>query len=195
MPIYCLAIHPGKSTLSIFSEIKSKLRSGLGKYYGSVNSQAHMTLILFVASEEDYPQILEEFRRVLISLAPFDIDLKNFGDFSSAISCIFYAKPAKASAIQIRKYCRIIEKKFDKTIKKKCNDWQVRALISPHMTIARELTREEISLAYKLFANGFLHSFSCSSFAIRKFNELIGQYEVIDEIPFLGGRQMRLSFC
>lgn len=68
MAIYCLAISPDDVTIKLFQKFKGKLRARLNRHYGSVNSMAHMTLIFFVASEENYPLILTEFKKVLTSL-------------------------------------------------------------------------------------------------------------------------------
>ncbi|MCF0062524.1 2'-5' RNA ligase family protein [Dyadobacter chenwenxiniae] len=198
LSVYTLAISPDDRIIGLVTELKKRLEKHLGRNYGSVNSLAHVTLILFVAYEDDYPVILDEFKRVLAGIAPLEIGFSGFGDFSKSHPCTFFVKPDDSSKDEIVACCQTIGLNFHKFIKQRFTDrWDIKGRVQPHMTIGRDLIFEEISLSYSLFTEDFNEHFTCNSFVIRKFNPGKGQYEIIDTIPLLGneymvGQQMRL---
>jgi len=196
--VYTLAISPDERIIGLVRMLKRRLQKHLGRNYGSVNSLAHVTLILFVAYDDDYPPILTEFKRVLAGLTPFDVGLSGFGDFSKAFPCTFFVRPDEYSDGQIIECCKTIGTNFNKFLKRRYTDrWEIVGRTEPHLTIARDLLLEEIKASYSLFTEGFDEHFTCDSFVIRKLNVGKGQYEIIDTIPLLGheymvGQQMRL---
>ncbi len=151
-----------------------------------------------MASDDDYHIILAEFERVLAGLAPLEMELSGFGDFSDRPECTFYIKLGDESAQQIARYCKSIGTNFNKLLRQRCTDrWDTVGRKKPHMTIARELTLEEIKVSREFFAETFTEQFTCNSFVMRKFNEGKRRYEIINTIPLLGheymvGQQMRL---
>ncbi|MCF2487646.1 2'-5' RNA ligase family protein [Dyadobacter sp. CY347] len=198
LSVYTLAINPDERIIELVRTLKKRLDEHLGRRYNSVNSFAHVTLILFVATEDDYPIILAEFKRVLAGLAPLEIGLSGFGDYSDRPECTFYIKPDDGSVEQISEYCKSIGANFNKLTKQRCTDrWDVVGRKKPHMTIASGLTLEEIKQSHDYFTETFAEHFTCNSFVMRKFSEEKRQYEIIDTIPLLGheymvGQQMRL---
>jgi len=57
--------------------------------------------------------------------------------------------------------------------------------VDPHMSIARQLTPEQINVAVELFSNrSFDIKFICDNLAIRKFNPGIKQYEFYKRFDF-----------
>lgn len=198
LSVYTLAISPDERIAGLVGMLKKRLQKHLGKDYGSVNSFAHVTLILFAACDDDYPPILAEFKRVLAGLTPFDVGLSGFGDFSKIYPCTFFLKPDAYSNAQIIECCKTIGTNFNKFLKQRHTDrWEIVGRTAPHLTIARDLTPEDINACYSLFTEVFEKHFTCNSFVIRKLNLAKGQYEIIDTIPLLGheymaGQQMRL---
>ncbi|MCF2504842.1 2'-5' RNA ligase family protein [Dyadobacter sp. CY107] len=198
LSVYTLAISPDERIIGLVKKLKKRLEKHLGRNYGSVNALAHVTLILFVAYEDDYPPILAEFKRVLAGLTPFKVGLSGFGDFSKTLPCTFYIKPDECSNGQIIECCKTIGTNFNKFLKRRYTDrWEIVGRTDPHLTIGRELVLEEIEASYALFTEDFTEHFTCNSFVIRKLNLGKGQYEIIDTIPLLGheymvGQQMRL---
>ncbi|MCF2518680.1 2'-5' RNA ligase family protein [Dyadobacter sp. CY351] len=196
--VYTLAINPDERIIRLVKTLKRRLKTHLGRSYGSVNSLAHITLIVFVASEDDYQMILAEFKRVLAGLAPLEIELSGFGDFSEQPECTFYIKPGDESVQQIARYCKSMGANFNKLLRQRCTDrWDTIGRKKPHMTIACELTLGEIKASYEFFSGTFTEQFTCNSFVMRKYNEEKRQYEFMDTIPLLGheymvGQQMRL---
>ncbi|MCE7066115.1 2'-5' RNA ligase family protein [Dyadobacter sp. CY326] len=198
LSVYILAISPDDRVTGLVRNMKKRLQKHLGRDFGSVNSLGHISLILFVAHEEDYPPILKEFQRVLAGLAQFDVNLSGFDDFSDRPECTFFIEPHPNSVYDIVEYCKTIGANFNKFLKRKYIDhWDVVGRKRPHMTIARDLVETEIQKAYALFDEDFTEEFRCTSFTIRKFDNVKKQYQIIDSIPLLGhkymvGQQMRL---
>ncbi|NIJ55021.1 2'-5' RNA ligase family protein [Dyadobacter arcticus] len=198
MSEYTLVISPDQRVTGLVRKLKKRLQERLGRNYGSVNSLGHITLIYFLAHDEDYPLILEEFKRVLAGLAPFKVGLSGFDAFTDRPECVFYVKPDDDSADRVLAQCKEIGTNFSKFLRRNYTDkWDIVARKSPHMTVGRDLTKLEIEECRALFTESFIESFQCNSFVIHKLNEERGQYDVIDAIPLLGheymvGQQMRL---
>lgn len=181
---YSLAIMPPTAIAEQVKTLKLALREAIGKNYGSLNAEAHISLDSFEASETNYPFVLAEYQRILSGLTPFDIALSGFGHFDSYYPA-FYIQLVEQSQENIRSHCDVIRKEFSKPIKKQyVRKWADESR-SPHLTVGRRLTTEWIEIAYGLFKE-FEQRFSCDSFVIRKYEEKRRQYDVIDTIPLLG---------
>ncbi|MCE6987598.1 2'-5' RNA ligase family protein [Dyadobacter sp. CY323] len=198
MSVYTLVISPDERIVGLVRTLKKRLQQQLGRNYGSVNSAAHMTLILFLAHDENYPLILAEFKRVLAGLAPFQVALSGFGEFADRPECVFYIQPDDDSVDIILERCKEMGTNFSKFLRRTHTDkWDIVGRKKPHMSVARSLTKSELDVCKELLNEDFVAEFQCNAFAIRKLNEEKGQYEIVDIIPLLGheymaGQQMRL---
>jgi 2'-5' RNA ligase len=197
--VYTLAIIPDERITGLVGKLKKRLGEELGRSYGSLHSLAHISLFVFLAGEDDYPVILAEFKRILAGLQSFEVRLAGFGDFSDKPECTFYIKPDPDSDAQIAACCNKVQANFSKFLRRTVTEkW--RKLVTggdSHMSIARELSKPETTLCYQLFTEVFDESFPCNAFVVRRLNEKLGQYDIIDTIPLLGheyiaGQQMRL---
>lgn len=182
---YSLAIMPSLPIHEDVRGFKQKLRDVIGKSYGSVNADGHISLDGFDAAEVDYPLILAEYKRLVSQLTPFQLNFSGFADFDRANFSAFYIKPTEDSCNAICERTQAIMKGFDKKFKKQYMQKWADESKNPHMSIGRRLTREWIALAYSIFT-GYEAGFLCESFAIRKYNEKRRQYEVIDTIKLEG---------
>lgn len=195
---FSLAISPDADIIASIQELKNRLRKDLNRNYVSSNSLAHITLFTFYAGMEEYPLILEEFRRILSGLAPFDLKFFGFASFPPKPLQTFYVKPEDASSKIIINNCATINATFRRSLKRNhLKNWKNKAFKDPHMSIGHELTEAEISKCNDMASEGFCKSFLCKSFVIRRFNVDKRQYDIIDQIPLLDqqyvvGRQLTL---
>ena len=67
-----------------------------------------------------------------------------------------------------------------------------------HISIGRKLSKEQIDISKNIFSNEKL-DFLCDRIALRKYNDKIKQFEVVQIFPFLGEesseKQLKLEFC
>ncbi|KQS27171.1 2'-5' RNA ligase [Dyadobacter sp. Leaf189] len=183
---------PSAAILQEVAEMKQQYRIATGKSYGSANAEAHISLDGFEASEEDYPYVLAEYRRIVSELDPFEIVFSGFNDFDRGNFSAFYVKLTEESSEDIRKRTAVVMKTFDKKIKKQYMRKWADESKNPHMSIGRRLSREWIALAYSIFTT-YEARFHCNAFAIRKYNDKRHQYDVVDVLPLLGAPAVQLD--
>ncbi len=184
LSVYSLAIMPSAPIALRVKEMKQAFRAKLGKSYGSVNSDAHISLDGFEADAAHYPVVLAEYRRLVSGLSPFRIAFSGLAHFEGYFQS-FYIQLAAASAETVRSHYGVISSGFSKSLKKQLiRKWTNESKV-PHMTIGRRLDTEAIQLAYSLFT-AFEDAFECEAFVIRKYDEKQRQYEVIDTLPLQG---------
>lgn len=180
---YTLVISPSAQIIALVRALKERLGITIGAHFGSKNSLAHMTLFVFFATEENYPKILAEFKRLLAVLEPFELVFSGFDQFSE--NGTFYVKPTGESSESIKSLCKYIQSNFNQSLKKQSLERWKGSFHTPHLSVARELSIDSLQIASKLFTE-FEQSYLCDSFVIRRFNESRGQYDIIDTIPLLG---------
>ena len=182
--LYSLAIRPDSAICLMVKEIKRLLRKLFGRHFGSANSEAHLSLFEFYATNSNYHIILNVLRKEIARLSSFEINFSKFDEFAG--SNTFFISPSEKSSKSIIQHCKQIKpvfydlKKSEQIIRYKDSSFK-----KPHMTVARQLTSELLNLAKESFIR-FEGTFMCDAFVIRKFNPQIGQYEVIDSLPMLG---------
>lgn len=167
--------------------MKRHLRAVLQTSFGSVNSDAHITVIKFFALENDLPIIAKELQSVIECLSPFTLQFNNYGDFPpsrSKSNGTFFVKPENDSGIEILNRGKMIDRNFKQLLKRRyTQEWSIECR-TPHMTIGRDLTWPFIQLAYAHFLD-FSAQFLCNAITLRKFNEVKRQYEVIHSFPLV----------
>lgn len=179
--IYSLAFRPGTRNLEDVKRLKMILRKILGVHYKSENSEAHISLLSYEATPAQHKLILFQLRKIIGQLSPFTIQYEGFGNFKSTL--LIKLKPE--SEITLKNYAKRIKKnirKYSSLIQNNGNN--------PHMSIARGLSDEQLILARQLPEERRSDD-QCDFFVIRKFNSIIGQYEVIATIPLLGNPNHR----
>lgn len=171
---YSIAICPPPETVEFVRGFKKELEARIGKY-PSRNSEAHITFNVFRADENElllWENYLTEF---CSKLKPFPIRLIAVGSFER--NGAFFLSPDKSSAQGLTS----LMQQFHQTAPGERDD----SLPEPHMSIARQLDKEQLRTAYDLFASRTLDiEFVCDNIAIRKFNPGIGQYEVYKRFAF-----------
>ena len=113
--VYSLAIRPDSAICLLVKEIKIRLRKLIGRHFGSANSEAHISLIEFIASDFDYRGILNALKIQVASLHSFEINFSKFDEFRH--SKTFVISLSTTSSKKIIRHCEQIGPVF-KNLKK-----------------------------------------------------------------------------
>ncbi|PJJ07301.1 2'-5' RNA ligase [Flavobacterium sp. 1] len=169
--LYSLVIHPPEDILILVKSMKEQLANEVG-WYNSKNSVGHITICEFKATETAIESIKKQISTLCDFLIPATVHLNGFGSFSNGA---FFIAPDNDS----KKDLKHIMKRFNKSLQiqdmKKSN--------SPHLSIARRLSPENLIKANQLFTAIDLH-FVCDRVVLRQFDENIKQFFVTDTFPF-----------
>lgn len=171
-PLYSIVIFPNPEQITLVKSYKQLLKDNIG-WFGSANSDAHITLINFENEFifELYINQIRIFCNTIISKKVIFKTLDSFGNTT------FYLAPDRDSQLYLDKI--IID--LHKYLNFKINN------VNSHLTIARGLNEEKMKLAFELFSNiEFNFEFICDAIYIRKFNEQTKQYsDVLEKINFM----------
>jgi 2'-5' RNA ligase len=174
---YSLAFRPEKATIEEVKVFKRILRNLLGVHYSSKNSEAHISLLAYQTSETQHELLLIHLKKIIAQLTPFQIQYDGLGTFKSTI----YIRLKDESAERLKNYVKRIKIQLGKrgrSLKNKSN--------TPHVTIGRELSEEQLITAAWHLSGATLPDDNCDCFVIRRFNEEKGQYDVIAIVPLQG---------
>lgn len=180
---YSIAIRPSQTIVDQVKGMKGDLKTAVGGFFNSVNSEAHISLFEFFAYERDYPLLLKMFRNIVEGLHPFEIEFNGFNHFPT--NGAFYVPPTPASSEAIVERCNQFKREANSKILKDYTEGWTELFGKPHMSIGRRLSPEWIEIAYSLFKE-YDAQFFCESIAVRKFNGERRQFDVIDTLPMLG---------
>lgn len=168
---YSLVIHPPEPILALVKSMKEQLFAKVGNF-GSKNSVGHITICNFETTEKGLENIINQIKKICNTLSPANVHLDKFGDYPNGA---FYISPDTDSI----KNLKHIMAQFNKSLRLpkmvKSND--------PHLSIARRLKPENLSIAKEMFTTVDLN-FVCDSVVLREFDPKILQYFVIDTFEF-----------
>lgn len=172
-PHYSVAICPPKDFTDLVKAMKLELAERIG-WFNSKNSEAHVTLNTFIADEAElliWKNYLTDF---CSSADPFEIRLVETGSYANGA---FYLAPDHESTenlVQLMKHFH-----HDAPLKPKTESRD------PHLSIARQLSREQLAEANELFGDKqFDLKFMCDNLAIRQFETKKKQYFVESRFMF-----------
>jgi 2'-5' RNA ligase len=181
---YSLAIMPFGAIAESVKRFKEKLKSEIGKSYGSWRAEAHISLDSFDADDACYPLVLAEYRRLVAKETPIEIAFSGFGHFDGFYPS-FHVKVTDDSKERIKTlYSRIRQGVNPQIRKSYMRKWADESK-EPHMTIGRKLQPQWIEKAYALFPH-FEEQYLCDQLVIRQFRTELKQYQVIDVLPMQG---------
>lgn len=145
--IYSLAFRPGTQNLEDVKRLKMILRKILGVHYKSENSEAHISLLSYKATPAQHELILFQLRKIIGQLSPFTIQYEGFGSFKNTLSTLntLIIKLNPESEITLKNYAKRIKKSIRKYSSLIQNNGD-----TPHMSIARGLSDEQLILARQL---------------------------------------------
>ncbi|MEC4005776.1 2'-5' RNA ligase family protein [Flavobacterium sp. SUN052] len=171
IPLYSIVIFPDPEQIMLIKSYKQLLKKNIG-WFGSVNSDAHITLINF-ENEFLFHLYINQIRQFCRTIIPKKVVFKTFESFGTST---FYIAPDKTSQFYLDKI--IVD--LHNYLNFKINNTHA------HLTIARSLDSYRIKSAFKLFSKTEINfEFLCDSIYVRKFNELNQQYsDIIEKIDF-----------
>ncbi len=183
---FSIIFRPSKETITLFRGFKIFLRQLVGSY-SSEKSEAHFTIIEFVADESVIP-IIEKYLRRFGSLykdgqygfSGFDI----FPETSEGmINGTFYAKPDELSKEKLIEMMKRFHLNFPLA-----KPYMVYRCYNPHMTLGRRLSSGQLSLALREFAKTKIEIFTNCTIAlrIRNINNKYEQFAIISQFEFTG---------
>ncbi|MES2239221.1 MAG: 2'-5' RNA ligase family protein [Bacteroidota bacterium] len=170
---YSLVISPSENNIAEVKAMKEALTKEIG-WYHSKNSLAHITINEFMASDSEIESIKKQLSNICDSLKPIDVCLNSLDTYPNGA---FFIAPDEVSKIDLKQILKHINQFFRVKTLFKNNE--------PHLSIARQLSAEQIAVAYRLFSNPIELNFICDRIALRCFNPNIKQFEIIDYFEFM----------
>ncbi|WDF45582.1 hypothetical protein PQ459_11805 [Chryseobacterium sp. KACC 21268] len=167
---YSVVILPSFKAIQKVGELKFKLFTKSGKDYSSRKSTAHVTVQEFWATDSQLKKIILKCIRVAQ-------EQKNFRAEFDKVICseqtVFFSPTANSK----NDFKKLIERLR----------LEVKGLIksSAHISIGRGLSPQQIEISRNIFSDETLN-FDCNRIALRKYNDTIKQFEVVQIFPFLG---------
>lgn len=168
---YSVAIIPSEEIIDLVKTMKLDLAEKVG-WFNSKNSMGHITINEFKASDEVIEKVKQQLIRLCDGFEPVEVHLTGFGSFPNGA---FFINPDDDTKNRLKPIMKIIN---DTLIIK-----DLHTSNDPHLSIARRLSREKLSIAKSHFT-AINESFLCSSVVLRTFDENVKQYYVSDVFPF-----------
>lgn len=172
MTKYSVVFHPSETVIKAVKEIKEQLSAKIG-WFPSKNSLAHVTICEFAYELETYENIKSRIATYCRYQNPFEVTFNAFGNYTNGAFFIAAEAESKARMANIMKE---IPKQIQFPVSHKS--------LEPHISIGRQLSDEQVKIAYSLFDKTDLN-FVCYGITIRIFNPERKQYDVLETIPFL----------
>ena len=173
LPKYSIAIHPSQELIIKIKAMKEQLAEEVD-WFNSKNSIAHITICEFKSNESDLERVKKQLVRICNTIMPVTVHLNDFGSFPNGA---FFIAPDKNSKMALLP----IMKSFHNALIVKT----VHHSDEPHLSIARKLSSENLIKASKLFTT-IDETFLCDGIVLRKFDEELRQFRVIDNFEFKG---------
>jgi 2'-5' RNA ligase len=177
--LYSLVIHPSEAILVLVKSMKEQLAAEVG-WFNSKNSVGHITICEFKATDAAIKTIKNQISRLCDTLAPVEVHLNEFGAFPNGA---FFIAPDNDSKNNLK----LIMKRFHKSLRVP----NMQKSDSPHLSIARKLSPENLAKANHLFTSIDLN-FVCGGVVLREFDENIKQFFVTDTFEFKDNPQPEL---
>lgn len=166
---YSIAFIPDDSVIEEVKKMKLHLANEIG-WYNSKNSLAHITICEFTSTEIEI--IIKQISRIIAGFIPFEVKLKGFDNYPNGA---FFIKPSEKSNDDLKKIMKELNSSLN--IKKMYKSSE------PHLSIARNLDPEKLTIAQKLFEETEL-SFQCDKVFLRKLNLDKKQFEIVNSFEF-----------
>ncbi|MDN3672834.1 2'-5' RNA ligase family protein [Flavobacterium branchiarum] len=176
---YSVAIYPSEPIIGIIKSMKEQLAKEVG-WFNSKNSVAHNTICEFKASDKELELVKSKLNRLCDSFEPFEIQLDGFSSYANGA---FVITPSETSKNRLKPIMKRVQQSLLISNMKKSD--------SPHLSIARRLSPENIKIANQIFTSIDLN-FVCDAIVLRQFDDTIKQFMVIDTFKFNSNTQPEL---
>lgn len=171
---YSIVILPPQEGIDYVTDLKNQLNAKIG-WYNSRNAKAHVTICEFTADIDELPRIIDTLKEIASYENPRHLV---FDGVSSYANGAVFLKPNEETKAPLTALMGRIQKNLGVTNLYKSK--------SPHMSIGRKMSEENVETALTMFADAKL-DFNCSNIVLRKFNPAIRQYDVFrEDFDFLG---------
>lgn len=169
---YWVGICPPAATEEVVAKLKQELKEQIG-WYASVNSKAHITFCEFFDGSGKLQAMEEYLTTFCNNLESFTVTLNHANRLHKAY-CLYPDDQPKDQLIGLMRNFHS-EKPFSTETKS----------IHPHLSIGRQFTEEQLTIAESLFAERVFNiEFVCNNITIRKFNPGQKQYDVYKRFGF-----------
>ncbi len=168
---YSLVFQPCSRSMALVRHLKDALAGIIG-WYNSKNSEAHITILEFNATDAELTLIKRKLKQLADSERPDFVYLDKYDAFPQ--NGAFFIAPTAYS----KDYLRDITKRFANSLNVKNS-----ASTNPHMSIARKLNQEKLAIALERFESISINFF-CDRVVLRIFDEGSSQYRFADEFKF-----------
>ncbi len=185
---YSVAIHPSDEVIGFVKKLKDILADNIG-WYHSRNAKAHITIIQFEADERELISIKSFLTKFCAAKSPFHISLDGIKNY---LNGALFIAPDEKSKLTTMGFMKQLQKNFPKK--------SIFSSRDPHLSIARQLDKQNIKIANYLFQE-VKAEFECERIVLRELDEQQGQFVIIDEFLLNGNEdfstdsgQLSLSF-
>ncbi|MNK33535.1 hypothetical protein D3C87_520250 [compost metagenome] len=167
---YSIVIHPPDEVIEQVRELKVKLYKESGESFSSRKSIAHITVQEFQATEDQLNKIILKLIKIT----------REQEIFKAVFDKVVYSQ--ETALFIPDNNCRDNFKKLLERIR-----LEIKGGIKSraHISIGRKLSLEQLEISRKIFSDEVLE-FHSNKIALRKFNDKIGQFEILRIFPFLG---------
>ncbi|MTG96680.1 MULTISPECIES: 2'-5' RNA ligase family protein [Myroides] len=169
---YSLCFQPDETTIDVVKQMKLKLAEAIG-WYNSKNALAHITIVEFKSDSTGINKMAALVEQLCATYQPVKVTLDHFGQY-----------PNGAFFLGVDPFSKPILQDYAKNIQARITVPNSYKNSEPHLSIARKLNTEKLSIAQSTFDQPAI-SFICEQVALRQFNPERGQYDIISIFPFL----------
>lgn len=167
---YSVVILPSDKAIGKVDELKMRLHIESNEQYASYRSMAHITVQEFWATEN-------KLNKIILKLIKIAREQKCFPAEFDKVICseqtAFFSPKANS------------KDSLEKLIKRLRLEVKGHIISSAHISIGRRLSPQQIEISRNIFSHEKLN-FDCNRIALRKLNDKIGQFEIVQIFPFLG---------
>lgn len=183
---YSVAMRPSQSVIDVLHQMK--LDFPIIGYFGSKNSEAHLTILEFESGENVIPKVvrfMEDFAKAIENHL-YRFARYNHYPETKENNGTFYIQLDAESEVIMKDIFSSFQKNFPSIAPEKaCN------VVNPHMTIARRVNREQIDKAYLCYNQHHIDlATNCTLVLRRKSIDKAEQFSVLYEFPFTGEGDM-----
>jgi len=172
VPEYMIAFCPNADVVDFVSVLKEELFIAIGKRFKSHKANGHFTIDWVDATDEILDIYIRNIEMFVVQLSSKTVKLNAIKDFGE--TAIYVAPDNEAD-----RWMKLIARRYFKQVR------GMRKSINPHMTIGKNIATGYLDQAKAVFNNIEVNiSFLCDNIALRKFNPIKGQYEVIKRFYF-----------
>ena len=173
-PQYSIVILPPKKEINYVADLKNQLNAKIG-WYNSRNAKAHITICEFTADLTELDRIIKDLKEIASYETPSYLIFDGVDSYANGA---VFLKPNAQTKVPLTELMVRIQKNLGIT-----NQYKSK---SPHMSIGRKLSEENVGIALSMFLNAKLE-FECNNLVLRKFNPNKKQYDIfMEDFIFLG---------